>query len=56
MRTFYEVFLEELRRQVESGEITEEKAMTWLETTKSLLERGKERKPNSLIVRMPQEH
>lgn len=56
MKTFFERFLDEVTRKLETGEIDEEKAQRWIAELQTQLQDYAEEHPHAPIVRMPIKH
>jgi hypothetical protein len=56
MKTFFERFLGEVARKLETGEIDTEKAQRWIAEIQIWLEECAQRNPQAPIVRMPVKH
>ncbi len=54
MKTFFERFLDEVTRKLETGEIDDEKAQRWIAEIEAHLQRHAQGNPQAPIVRMPE--
>ncbi len=56
MKTFFERFLDEVTRKLETGEIDEEKAQRWITELQSQLQDYAQQHPQAPIAQMPVKH
>ncbi len=54
MKTFFERFLDEVTRKLETGEIDDEKAQRWIAEIQTQLQLHAQGNPQAPIVRMPE--